>query len=596
MRDEIIISNLGALCIPQGNISDKRIKSKWTSYPYETGNVKGSMLLSPHDGNPEDVILFPEISGWYKIFVGMYCEWEGRCKVEMKLSEDGAFYTMSPTLGERYGEHYIEDVYWKCADMSGQSIVIGKHSSELYARDANVAWFRFVPMTDDEVMEYINDKKRTDTKRLYAADDMHNKLCFCNMSSDEAWRKTVQAYINTDVEWLAIEDLGRDAGKVTDCDVSEFSFAYNHQFDFYNGYKNYSYDTLKTVVDYGKENNIKMCISQRIAGWGMEYPEDKMFFENDFAKNHPEYRCVDRDGDITDYMSFAYPEVQDYIIDEFVKMAETGCDAVQPLFSRGWPYILFEKPFVDAFYEMYNEDARELPLDNPKIIKLKCRMMTEFIRRLRVKLDEVRKENPVEFHAKVLFSVYDNLLVGLDIEEWAREGLVDRIISDERRIREILDESIFDNGKINIEKYTEYARSCSENYIHYDYDDIFPPFPDSTGELKGPVNQKQRIAEFMELEKKYGITVYIEIMPRIMNTDEIKRKALEIYDSGCEHIALWDTETRSVRSSEWTMWRRIGHKNELEGFTNGSGELYSRHRLIKLGDKNIRGYKPIWTG
>ena len=120
MDREIIISDLGSLCTPQENISDKRIKNKWNSYLYETGKVKGTMLISPMDGNPEDVMLSPALSGWYRIFVGMYCEWGGRGKIEIRLSDDRAFTPMSATLGDRYGEYYIEDVYWKCADMSGQ--------------------------------------------------------------------------------------------------------------------------------------------------------------------------------------------------------------------------------------------------------------------------------------------------------------------------------------------------------------------------------------------------------------------------------------------------------------------------------------------
>ena len=484
--------------------------------------------------------------------------------------------------------------------MDGEKLYIGKHIANEDSEDAAIAWVRFVPMSEREVKDYLFECERSDTKRLYATDDMHGNFCFFDMSLRDAWRSVVEGYINTDVEWLAIENLALNNGVIKDTSENDFSYAHSYHKDFFKGHrKNFSYDTLKDLVSYGQSKGIKMCVSQRIAEWGMEYPEDRIFFEQKFANEHPEYRCVDRDGDVIDYLSFIYPEVQQHVIDELVKLAKTGCDAIKPLFTRGWPFVLFEKPFLDLFYERYGIDARLLTLDDERIIKIKCEVMTEFMRKLRKRLDQEIKEKRVEIHAKVMFSIYDSALVGLDLETWAKEGLVDRIVSDQRRIREVLDDTVWrdkENGILDIEKYTAFARSSTNDTIRYDYDEIFPPLEDSAGVLKGPENQQQRISEFMEIEKKYGVTVYIEIMPREMEPEEIKRRALEIYSCGCEHIGLWDTYSRTRRLAEWSMWRRIGHKDELADMSTGKGEYFSRVRLLRLGDKNVRNYKPMWSG
>ena len=129
-----------------------------------------------------------------------------------------------------------------------------------------------------------------------------------------------------------------------------------------------------------------------------------------------------------------------------------------------------------------------------------------------------------------------------------------------------------------------------------DYDRIFEPEPDSKGVLRGAANQKERIAEFMELEKRYGMKVYIEIMPRNLRPEQIRAKALEIYEAGGEHIGLWDTYGRASRKAEWSMWSRIGHKEELAELDNGEGSLYRPVRLLRIDGRSVRSYRPIWGG
>lgn len=593
MNQDIIFTNLGELCAPSENISTKRVKDMWYACPYETGKISGTMLVSMSNYKAEDVTLSPKLSGWYKIYVGLYGVCEHDFEVELKLSDDEATTRLSACYEKGFHDHYIEDVFWKCAKMDNQNIIIGKHLS--YAgKDYAVAWFRFAPMSEQDVEQYQFEKTRKDTKRVYAANDMHNNLCFRDMKDISKWKSVVQEYVDSDVEWLAIEGLFRYQGK-------KFNDKYMYDGDYQKSFDEqidncFDMSVIKDVVSYGQKCGIKMCVSNRMTSWGFEFPSASSY-DSEFKLKNKDMCCVDRDGDVTDYMSFMYDEVQDYIIEEFVELQKSGCDAIEPLFSRGWPYILFEKPFLDMFKDRYDEDARELPLDDERIVELKCEVMTNFMRKLRKRLDEVRDGNRVELHAKILFSVYDNMVAGLDIETWAKEGLVDVIVSDERRIREALPDNVrTSDGKIDIEKYHDFATTSLTPPIIYNYDSIFKPMADSKGVLQGPESQEVRILEFMEFEKKYGVKVYIEIMPRALKPMEIKEKAMAIYKAGCEHIALWDTETRAVRKCEWSMWNRIGHKDELPEFTDGEGEYYTIHRVIKVADKNVRSYHPIWAG
>ena len=44
------------------------------------------------------------------------------------------------------------------------------------------------------------------------------------------------------------------------------------------------------------------------------------------------------------------------------------------------------------------------------------------------------------------------------------------------------------------------------------------------------------------------------------------------------------------------MVRRLGHKDELPGYESGEGELYSIHRILKIGGQDISRYLPCWGG
>jgi len=114
--------------------------------------------------------------------------------------------------------------------------------------------------------------------------------------------------------------------------------------------------------------------------------------------------------------------------------------------------------------------------------------------------------------------------------------------------------------------------------------------------LQGPKDQAERVGQFMALEKLYGVKVYIDIMPRWMPATEYRDRAMELYNAGCNGISLWDTYGRVPVRAEWSMLRRLGHKDELASYGSGEGEFYSRHRIVNIGGKDVSRYLPIWGG
>lgn len=605
MRQEVLISDLGAIAQPRSAVNTVRYKNVWAIIPYETDTFSGTFLSAIGTGEREDVTLPVNLSGWYRIFVGLP---RSSDHILLRLTKDGAATPFSATEPgalrgyydpriRSYHQYYydFEEVFWKCADMTDQDVIVSKFIRQ--ASTSIVSWFRFIPMTDEEVSAFHQEQARTDTKRLYCTHDMFNMLVPANSQAD--WRTIVQSYEQSDAEWLSLENILYFDGEVPTGDMN--NFAYSPGYDVVcKKHKNYTREMLKDLVDYGHSFGLKMCSSRRMGSWDKEFPHDQMLFATKFVKDHPEFHCVDRDGTVMTALSYCYSEVQDYVIDQFVDMAKLGFDAVETIFTRGVPYVLFEQPFVDRFQEIYGEDPRELPMDEPRVMALRCEFMTGFMRRLRQRLDAEIPDRKVGIHGRVFFSLYENKMISLDPETWAKEGLVTALISFPQVTREILPKEVFREdapGRIDLEKYTKYAKSKGHELIYWNQNFWFhEPMPDSHGIPQGPRNQEERIREFMNLEENYGVRFYVELFPRHMPAEEYQRKALELYSYGCQRFSFWDTYVRVPFKTQWSMVRRLGHKEELSGFTNGEGEYWRVIPIVSKGGQDVSRYMPSFGG
>ena len=72
-------------------------------------------------------------------------------------------------------------------------------------------------------------------------------------------------------------------------------------------------------------------------------------------------------------------------------MAATDCDGVEMIFNRVVATVLFEKPFMDRFAAKYpGVDPRELPSADKRVYTTRCEIMTEFVTKMRERLDRER--------------------------------------------------------------------------------------------------------------------------------------------------------------------------------------------------------------
>ncbi|MBQ8742767.1 MAG: hypothetical protein IJZ03_05315 [Clostridia bacterium] len=604
VKKEILFSDMEEIFFPKNVMSDKYLKSSWRVIDIGTSEYKGKTLVSMKNSSPEDLTFSPKLTGWYKIYLDIPFMFADVCPtVAVKLSSDDSFTRISASPHGLSPVRWMtmHECLWKCADLTGEDIILSKKSANI-ENIAALSAIRLIEMTEQEISEYKKECDRTETRNIYATDDLHNMFYLCDrLDSYDDFRPMVSAYRNSDVEWLSVENVRPIiADNLSEDIIDDVDFMRAGDKRVQTRFPKWDLgDLLKKIVEYGHNDGLKMSISLRMGAWGMLAPYDGYYFDSPFVENNPELCCVDRNGDKIPAMSYAYPKVRKYIINELLFMAESGCDAVTLMSNRGIPYVLFEKPVADRFYEMYGEYPYELPLDDERLNSLHCEIMTEFMREARAALDERFGKDKVKLHFRAMFSIYDSKYLGFDVERYAAEGLVDTFISYPMRCYEAFNGDVWQDGKqyrLDLDKYTTHMRTKIRSIARISDFDFQAPYTDYKGILRGPSTQKERVEEWMTLCEKYGTKVYFDIMPRHMANAEFKRRILELYSYGAENIGLWDTNTRVEYRAMWSTVRNIGHKDRLADMYVGEGENYRNFVIYSIGGKDFSRYDPVWGG
>ncbi len=118
----------------------------------------------------------------------------------------------------------------------------------------------------------------------------------------------------------------------------------------------------------------------------------------------------------------------------------------------------------------------------------------------------------------------ENRLYGMDVARWAEERIVDTVVP-----------------------YTQASKmnSTAESW------------PDPTD---------KDVAEWLDLARRTGVTVALNILPRWYPPSGYRRKALDLYRAGADHLFFWDCYSRANYNDQltWNAMRRLGHVDELE--------------------------------
>lgn len=161
-----------------------------------------------------------------------------------------------------------------------------------------LAQIRFVEMSDEEIAQVLKDRQSGEIKNIYTTDDIHNCLYESDTSIPDYWDSVAARYEDSDVEWLSVERtdifiLGKIPNDRDDLHT------FNRPGDKFVSTGARTVDQIalmKELVDRGHNHNLKMSVSLRMGAWGIGFPFDQCYFDDDYFLNHPHLRCKMRHG------------------------------------------------------------------------------------------------------------------------------------------------------------------------------------------------------------------------------------------------------------------------------------------------------------
>lgn len=574
----LILSDM-TQCSPGSALSPQIRKHHWKVIPYELLNgIKGKMILASPETDAPAMKLPLGVKGYHAIFVGIFGGpdpvWTPNI-VHLKLDGDPSSLTRETKVPDCHGN--VLETFFKVADLHGESLEIKQQSVGVRGA-CGVAYVKLIPLTSSEIDQYVKDKNDKSTRKLTATNDGFGIFWQFQAMDAEALLRYVECFRGTDFDTLILQALwGGDRapypskyGTMPGQDADDYLAAWaRYTAEAYRELARKRINPIKVIADGVHDLGMKIHIGIRPAGWTIFEPFPD-FWETPFYREHPEWRCVDRDGKIVTPLSWAVPEVRERLINLMCESVGFGADGAHLVFNRGWPMVLYEPAFLEIFKKEYGEDPRKLDEDkDPRIRKAWSDVVTTFMRELRAGLDkeEARRGDGqhLQISAMVLSTELNNYQYGLDIRRLVNEGLLDDIL-----------------------------------IYPWDMGPRREYFP------KGYVDSMHPGAYDLEFFKSVCQPKGVRFRPTVADhwpnvTDQIK-EVVSLYDQGVEGFCMWDTRsyTDFGDGGLWnSIYGRMGHVEEMRQRLQKEKDITPKpvvHCFRMLGNQIRDGRFPPWFG
>ena len=570
-------------------LSRHSLPDRWETVPYETDEISGSLLVASEMSEPAPVTVDPALRGWYKIYVCM-TELSAGNHIDLRLTDDEFPTTAAPGKLGRYAiwiaSENAEEALWKCADMTGRKVEISKVKNGI-PHTANLFWLRFVPMSDDEVTAYLAAKNDRSRKTVFAHmdGDFHTND---NAKTPRDYCKPFYAMKDSDVGIVSMEVMNDLIDfRLFDGPYAPRTVGTVRRMEYMRHLSEHRDEVYPAQIAYAHENGMKLFAGHRMQLSCFSFPFEQPMFAVPFVTEHPEYRCMARDGHTVDYLSYGYEAVGDFMIGNILESAKFGFDGVHLIFDRG-QHLLFEEPVKQRYEKKYgaNADFYRLPLSDERLMDIKSEILTEFLGKLRLALNgyaDSQGKKPLQIYITTYFSNEDALLDGFDMERFAKAGVIDGFIQAKMCVWEEIEDVLAEDGKIDLAKYTEKANT---RYV------ICRDHSSNMERLTAGA------AKYREIADRFGLDFYSEIQWETHQPAEAYVKgARAVYGAGASRIALWDCYPCRVQIlGEWSATARLGKAEDVHMMPDEAEAYHRIIRVLSYNGKDMRYYNPSWRG
>ena len=182
-------------------------------------------------------------------------------------------------------------------------------------------------------------------------------------------------------------------------------------------------DILKEAVAAARDVGIEIHFYIRPEAFFAPFPYDGAFTSR-FLTRNPRLRCRDENGNEVIRMSYAFPKVQDHMLDYFRELLDYDPDGLCFAFNRSLPMMICEKPVLDLFRKKHGRLPR-LPEENesPELLAVRHEILADFVGRVHALLAERGKV----FSCIAELDNDRNRLMGLDIGLLVERGYVESV-------------------------------------------------------------------------------------------------------------------------------------------------------------------------
>ncbi|HMJ09314.1 MAG TPA: family 10 glycosylhydrolase, partial [Pyrinomonadaceae bacterium] len=415
----IYVSDLNS-CTPSPAMSKKWQKNKWKILDFETVETKGTMLVSGQNTTPPEVKYKFKQKGWYAVYIALY-SYRYYSRIQVKTKNDSVFSILTQrdeVWRRQYEEgkgiffpNKIEELFWKYADLTDEEITFKTLSIQSVPEDEfsvgnvnNAAWvpyIKLVPLSEKEVKEIKKDQKQKESRRLIATHDVFTAMCWMRWTKEEDIQREIEPFRNTDffrLEWEAgMGDVTYYPSKIgrnftLDWQENHYSQIHRQYSEAHQELRRKKIDPFGVAVDATHQAGLEFYAAYRPSGFLFPPPEDEWNADGFFAQN-PQWHTKNKEGRETPRLSYAFPEVREYVISLLNEIATNyPIDGISLSYCRRPPFLEYEQPVVEGFIKEYGEDPLRLPDENPRWLEYRSRFMTIFMRGLRKTLNETARK------------------------------------------------------------------------------------------------------------------------------------------------------------------------------------------------------------
>ncbi len=436
----ILLTDLSQAQPASALVTEARKKGKWKVIPYETKAFHGQALGSFNETNPEPVHLALGATGWYAVYVGIGTLPRSRrvmkSTAEVKLHSAPVYRRIANNLMlVEPRRDVIQEQFITLANLApGESLDF----APLPHAGADLMYVRLVPVAETERLAWERDGAQLRSRTESAEFDGHSWIWNYAPRTKADVLANFEGYQRTDFGqwWFCV--LGVDltfypsqVGTIPGAGTEDFpDEAYAEFTRSAQALAAKGINPLQVARDEARRQGRQFHVFIRPEAWGAPVPFEGTFTSQLFH-DHPEWREIDREGHQAMYMSYAVPQVREKslaILRESVQMADP--DGVGFFFNRGVPLMLREPAFAAQFQAEYRIELRTVAEDDPRIYRLRGKIMTEYFRSVRAMLDREGQARGGKHYAITAVTFANQALntqFGLDVETWVREGLVDQL-------------------------------------------------------------------------------------------------------------------------------------------------------------------------